>query len=42
MYNPEIIYNRIIELEEEINNFPDSALCPIWKKELAYLKNYYI
>lgn len=37
-YNEERILNRIEELEEYIQNFPDSVLVPIHQKEIDYLE----
>jgi hypothetical protein len=36
--NGERIFNRIEELTEYINNFPNSKLTPIFKKEVEYLE----
>lgn len=39
MYNEEKILDRIEELEEYIQNFPDSVLAPIMQKEIDLLKS---
>lgn len=36
--NEERVLDRIEELEEFINNFPESALTPIFKSEIEYLE----
>jgi hypothetical protein len=36
--NAEIVYNRLEELYEFIENFPESKLTPIFKKEIEYLE----
>ncbi len=36
--NEEKIFDRIEELTEYIQNFPDSILTPIFQKEIEYLK----
>lgn len=37
--NEEKILNRIEELDEYIQNFPDSKLAPICQKEINYLNS---
>ena len=39
MYNEEKILDRIEELEEYIQNFPDSKLAPIMQEEIDYLNS---
>jgi hypothetical protein len=35
---PERALDRIEELEEAVNNFPESPLRPIWEKEIESLR----
>ena len=39
MYNEEKILDRIEELEEYIQNFPNSKLAPIMQNEIDYLNS---
>lgn len=39
MYNEEKILDRIEELDEYMQNFPDSILTPIMQKEIDYLNS---
>lgn len=36
----EYALHRIEEMEAFLDNFPDSALAPIFKKEIAYLERF--
>ena len=37
MINEELTIRRIEELEEYISNFPQSVLCPIFRREINFL-----